>query len=193
MKRWIAVVLALLALDVIAFPYFQRSRGPTGDGWVTLFDGTNLDHWNQIGDANWHLIEGVVQVDNGKGLLVSKDVYGDFQIRVEFLTDPASASSIMIRVADPVLGNGGGFVLRTTPVPADPNLNPVVVLPPDPNYRLSAWHNNDITAKGSTFAVNLDGRSFNVNNTGALASGRIVLQYEGGGIVKFRKVEIRSL
>jgi hypothetical protein len=25
------------------------------DGWVTLFDGKNLDQWDQVGGSNWHI------------------------------------------------------------------------------------------------------------------------------------------
>ena len=47
------------------------ASGQATEGWVTLFDGTRLDHWHQIGDAHWRLEDGVVVADKGSGFLVS--------------------------------------------------------------------------------------------------------------------------
>jgi hypothetical protein len=27
------------------------------DGWITLFDGKDLEQWDQVGQSNWHLAE----------------------------------------------------------------------------------------------------------------------------------------
>src|SRR5205807_1371362 len=70
-------------------------------GWVTLLDGSNLNLWNRIGDANWKLAEGVVQADAGTGFLVSKSSYADFEIRAEFWVDEPANSGIFLRCSDP--------------------------------------------------------------------------------------------
>ena len=55
------------------------------------------------------------------------------------------------------------------------------------------WNTYDITAKGPQFTVVLNGVKTVDGATDAKnPSGRIALQY-GGGVVKFRKVEIRPL
>jgi hypothetical protein len=55
------------------------------------------------------------------------------------------------------------------------------------------WNTYDITAKGSQFFVTLNGeRTVDGAHDNKHASGRIALQY-GGGVVKFRKVQIRPL
>jgi hypothetical protein len=46
------------------------SSGPAGGEtaqWQTLFDGSNLVGWTQVGDANWQLVDGAVQADSGSG------------------------------------------------------------------------------------------------------------------------------
>ena len=101
MKRWSAVTIALLLIGFAAFSYSQQASGQTGAGWVTLFDGKNLDNWNQIGDANWKLADGVVVADKGNGFLVSKNTYTDFQLRAEFWVDDVANSGIFIRCTDP--------------------------------------------------------------------------------------------
>jgi hypothetical protein len=50
------------------------SHGASGQannaaGWITLFDGKNLSAFNMTGDANWQLMDGVVQANKGTGFL----------------------------------------------------------------------------------------------------------------------------
>jgi len=166
-------------------------------GWTTLFDGSSLDNWNQIGNANWRLGEGVVQADQGNGFLVSKNSYGDFQIRSEFWVDSNANSGIFLRCADPQ---------KVTPV----NCYEVNIYDkrPEPSYGTGAivdvakvvpmpkaggqWNIYEITAKGPHLIVTLNGtRTVDVLDN-KLSRGPIALQY-GAGVVKFRKVEIRPL
>ena len=70
MKRWSAATIALLLIGFAAFSTSHRASGQTGAGWVTLFDGKSLDGWNQIGDSNWKVADGVLVADKGNGFLV---------------------------------------------------------------------------------------------------------------------------
>jgi Domain of Unknown Function (DUF1080) len=74
--------------------FFVRRRPP------------NLSNWNQIGDANWKLADGIVAADKGNGFLVSKNSYGDFQLRAEFWVDADANSGIFIRCSDPTKVTG---------------------------------------------------------------------------------------
>jgi hypothetical protein len=70
MKRCSAIATALLLLGLTAFWQSHPASGQADAGWVTLFDGSNLNDWNQIGDANWKIVDGAVQADKGNGFLV---------------------------------------------------------------------------------------------------------------------------
>jgi len=80
---------------------------------------------------------------------------------------------------------------------------------PDPSYGTGAivnvakvnpmpraanqWNTYDITAKGDTFTIVLNGtKTVDGAKDGMHAKGRIALQY-GGGIVKFRRIEVLPL
>ena len=89
MKRVSVVVLALFALSA-----------QTGSGWVTLFNGKDLNSFNQVGTANWQIVDGVVQANMGSGYLVSKESYTDFEIKVEFFAGPKSNSGVYMRCMD---------------------------------------------------------------------------------------------
>src|SRR4051794_20081216 len=52
-------------------------QGKQAAGWTVLFNGTNLDNWTPIGNANWKLANGIVEANSGTGFLVSKNSYKD--------------------------------------------------------------------------------------------------------------------
>ena len=73
MKRLSVMTLGMLVIGLTVSGRSQEMSGQADAGWITLFDGSNLDNWNPIGNANWTLVDGVVQADKGSGHLVSKN------------------------------------------------------------------------------------------------------------------------
>src|SRR3989442_9392772 len=97
-----SLVLASLVTVIVGMSSASTAGARQADaGWITLFDGSNLNQWNTIGDANWKLADGVVQADAGTGFLVSKSSYADFEIRAEFWVDEPANSGIFLRCSDP--------------------------------------------------------------------------------------------
>src|SRR4026207_2191170 len=62
----------------------SMAAGQAGNAWDVLLDGTSLKGWNVVGDANWAVVDKVVQADKGSGFLVTPASYRDFQITLEF-------------------------------------------------------------------------------------------------------------
>jgi hypothetical protein len=210
MKHLSAVSIALLLFGFAAFSHSHQAFGQTGAGWVTLFDGKNLDNWNKIGDANWRLEDGAVVADKGNGFLVSKDTYTDFQIRAEFWVDADANSGIFIRCIDPDKVTGATSyevnIWDTRPEPSYGTGAIVNLAKVDPMPKAGGkWNVYEITAKGSTFTVTLNGqKTVDGAQDAKFASGRIALQHGLGvkddkgvandkGVVKFRKLEIKAL
>ena len=48
MTRWATLAIGFLAF--CSFPVTGPAQAQSGEGWITLFDGKNLDHWQ--GDGN---------------------------------------------------------------------------------------------------------------------------------------------
>jgi hypothetical protein len=204
MKRWSAITLALLVIGFTAFRFSHEAAGQADAGWVALFDGKSLDNWNQIGDANWKLADGVVVADKGNGFLVSKNTYGDFQIRAEFWVDDDANSGIFIRCTDPnKVTAENAYEVNIYDKRPDPSYGTgaivnVAKVSPMPKAG-GKWNVYEIVAKGAKFTVTLNGqRTVDGVEDSKHASGRIALQYGPGvvkdaGIVKFRKVEIKPL
>jgi 3-keto-disaccharide hydrolase len=195
MKRLVAVSFALL---VIAFTHFGCSHlpGRADAGWITLFDGTNLDSWTRVGDANWRLADGVVQADEGIGFLVSKNSYTDFHVRVEFWVDADANSGVFLRMSD-IQNITVSNAYEVNIVDKRPDMYGtgaivnVAKVSPVPQAG-GKWNTYDITAKGAHLTVTFNGiRTVDVHDS-RLASGPIGLQHVAG-LVKFRKVQIRPL
>ncbi len=186
MKRLSVITLALFALSAQA-----------GTGWVTLFDGKNLNNFNQVGTANWQLVDGVVQANSGAGHLVSKESYTDFEIKVEFWSANGGNSGVYMRCLD------GAKITDKTCYEANifdkradqsgrtggiPNYAPpIAIVDAD-----GKWNTYEITIRGPHIVVMLNGVKTVDAKDSTLKSGPIALQYMAGDI-KFRSVQIRRL
>jgi hypothetical protein len=209
MKHWSVASIALLLFGFVAFSHLHQALGQTDAGWVTLFDGKNLDNWNKIGDANWRLEDGAVVADKGDGFLVSKTPYTDFQLRAEFWVDADANSGIFIRCTNPDKIGGASYEVNIWDTRPDPSYGTGAIVnlaKVDPMPRAGGkWNVFEITAKGSTLTVMLNGqKTVDSAQDAKFASGRIALQHGLGvkddkgvvndrGVVKFRKVEIKPL
>jgi hypothetical protein len=209
MKSWTALAGLLLAAVTALWSVQAISQG---GAWVTLFDGKSLDNFNKVGDANWRIEDGSVVADKGNGFLVSKNSYGDFELRAEFWVGPDANSGIFIRCADPekiTATNCYEVNIWDDRPEKDYATGAIVgVAKVDPMPTATGkWNVYEIVAKGSKFTVTLNGKKTvdGVEDTKLkLANGRIALQHGLGnkdaagvvndkGVVKFRKVEIRPL
>jgi hypothetical protein len=178
------------------------SAPPVTTGWETLIDGhTGLNNWISIGGANWRAQEGAIVADNKPGsdaaFLVSHNPYKDFQIRAEFWVTADTNSGVYMRCADvrPLTERtcyeANIFDRRPDPAygtGAIVNLSKVVPMP----KAAGKWNTYDITVKGNRITVLLNGVKTADVEDSRRASGPIALEY-GGGVVKFRKVQVRSL
>ena len=100
MKRASVITIAILILGLAGFQFSMEAVGQAKKadaGWTTLFDGKSLASFNMIGDANWQLMDGVVQANKGTGFLVTKNSYTDFQLKVEFWVDDDANSGVFLR------------------------------------------------------------------------------------------------
>lgn len=175
--------------------------GPAGAEALlqVLFDGTSLDGWTPVGDANWTLADGMVSADRGgMSFLVSRDSFRDFDLRADIWVSPEANSGIFIRCSD-----------RARFTPANAYEVNVFDQRPDPTYGTGAivdiaavspmpkaggrWNVLEVSARGEVFSVVFNGvKTVDGVRDAAHAEGPIALQY-GTGTVKFRRVEIRTI
>src|ERR1043166_9397095 len=95
-RRFVLVGLVFATAAALAY-----ALNASGQGSIVLRDGKSLDNFNKVGDANWRIEDGSAVADRGNGFLVTKESYGDFQLRAEFWVGPDANSGIFIRSTDP--------------------------------------------------------------------------------------------
>lgn len=191
MTRTLIVSLLFSALTFSSGVFAQA-----GGGWRTLLDGTNMNQWTPIGMANWRVVDGAVQADSGMGgFLVSKEMYGDFELRVEVWVTPDANSGVFVRGENPK---------EVTAMNAY-EVN-IYDMRPDQTYRTGGivdvakpmgmvnagnqWNTLEITAKGPRLIVRMNNMPMVDVQDMKHVRGVIALQ-AGTGTVKFRKVDIR--
>jgi hypothetical protein len=206
MKRRAAIASFVLGLAALAYAPQASSEG----AWVPLFDGKSLDDFSKVGDANWRIEDGMIVADKGNGFLVTKTDYKDYEIRAEFWVEADSNSGIFIRCTEPEkIGAETCYEVNIWDTRPDPSYGTgaivnVAKVNPMPHAG-GKWNTFEITAKGSSFTVVLNGhKTVDGAQDAKLANGKIALQHGLGskdaagvandkGVVKFRKVEIKPL
>ena len=193
MTRRFALSLSLFAIAIVLQPLPSLAQG----GWTTLFNGSTLDGWNPIGDANWELADGAVQADSGSGFLVTPESYGDFELTLQYWVDQPANSGIFIRCADPqVVNDRNSYEVNIYDTRADQTYRTGGIVhlaaPASVINSPGQWNTYEIVAQGSRLRVWLNGAEMVDVEDSQFADGPIALQY-GAGVVKFRNVMIRGL
>lgn len=182
----------------VAFALIVVLSGFAGLAAQTPAARFDLKAWNVVGNANWTVVDDVVQADTGTGFLVTPTAYGDFQMTVDIWVNDEANSGVFIRCSNP-----------TTITAANSYEVNIYDKRPDQAYRTGAivdvakpiamvnaggkWTTLEITAKGPKMTVVLNGvTTVRDAEDAKFARGPIALQY-GAGTVKFRNVRIRPL
>jgi hypothetical protein len=179
-----------------------------GGGWTTLIDGDKgLDNFTRTGDANWRAEGDAVVADKAtvNSYLVSKDSYKDFEIRAEFWADKLTNSGVFLRVQDRnKVGANNAYEVNIYDARPGPEYGTAAIVDfakvpvPNPYKAEGKWNTFEITAKGSTITVMLNGQKTVELTNAKLLEGPFALQYglhgkNPGDIIKWRKVQIRPI
>ena len=186
-----APIAALAALFLTGHETFAQNQ-------TTLFDGSSLDGWIASGDANWSLVDGgAVEASSGGGHLVSENSYSDFVLSLEFWVDDPANSGIFIRCADPdEISPNSCYEINIFDQREDQTYRTgSIVFFAAPAVHINAggqWNSYEIRAEGSRLLVTLNGMITVDMEDETYSEGPLTLQY-GGGLVRFRNVQIQTL
>ena len=198
MKRMIAMAAGLFVM-VAALSGCAGNRA--NKGWVTLIDnGSGLENFVRVGDANWREQDGAVMADKGGKIasyLVSKEAYTDFVLYAEFWANDDANSGIFIRLSDlRKIGSDNSYEVNIYDKRPDPSFGTGAIVnfakvSPMPKAG-GKWNSFEITAKGPQLTVKMNGVQTASVSDRSFFYGPFALQY-GSGIVKFRKVQVLPL
>jgi len=192
-----AVVMALFLVGTAGVSRAPASLGQTGAGWTTLFDGKNFNNWTMTGNANWHIADGIAEADVPRGFLVSRQSYGDFELRAEVWARPESNGGILFRITDardPGIENGYELNINDTRKDQAGRTGSIVnVAKPLVKFDSgNIWTTVEITARGPRMTARLNGMLTAEATDSKYARGPVALQ-AAGGLVRYRNVQIREI
>jgi hypothetical protein len=193
MTRTTTLVLGTLLIGLTTFQPATSAQG----AWTTMFDGKSLNGWNIVGDANWEVVDGVIQANKGTGFLVTPAPYTNFQITLDFWVTDDANSGVFIRCEDPKnIGAANAYEVNIFDKRPDQSFRTGgivdVAKPASVVMTGGKWNSFDITARGTKLTVVLNGMKMVDVDDAKHARGPIALQY-GAGTVKFRNVRVRTL
>jgi hypothetical protein len=192
-----AISLITLALLVAVSGHAQAQKQEPASGWVTLLDGTTLNGWNTIGNANWKVADGAIEASSGTGMLVTPVSYSNFELTVEFWVDAPANSGVFLRCSDPTtINQNNAYEVNIYDTRPDQTYATGAIVEvasaTTPQKAGGKWNKFEIRAEGNHLTVVMNGtKTVDVRND-KYARGPIALQY-GAGVVKFRSVKIRTL
>lgn len=188
---------------------------------MVLFNGHDFQGWtkvikNEAGacpDKTWRVEEGVIKCAGTPfGYLRTQQVYADYQLHVEYrwadTTTKAPNSGVFVFTTGPddhflpkaieaqlKSGSAGDWVLlskATLNGVENPGNKSVKRQGQDSEKERGAWNCVDVTVKGNTVDVRVNGVVQNTGKDVYTDAGQICLQSEGGAI-DFRNVYIEPL
>jgi hypothetical protein len=183
-----------LAVGAVLSPARSAAQA---DGWTTLFDGTSLNGWQIVGNANWRVGDGAVTATSGSGFLVSPRPYTNFELSLEVWVDEPANSGVFFRCANPaVIADRNCYEANIYDTRPDQTYRTGgIVHYASPSAQINAggrWNTLLIRAEGMRLIVTMNGMQVVDTTNNLFASGPFALQY-GAGTVRFRNVRVRDL
>ena len=205
---------ALLLTSAIGFSLLSQSVGRP------LFNGKNLDGWQQVGPGSFVVKDGMLKTEGGMGMLwYTREKIGNATIRVVFkLTDKESDSGVFIRIpqkpTEPWMPINHGYEVEIGDWPDDYSCTGVLYTFTKalarPIKPIGEWNTMDITIDGPRTIVYLngvkvtdfkEGQSVPEKHPGSIDpdrrpredSGYIGLQNHPGSEVFFKEVSLQPL
>ena len=97
---------------------------PDAQGWITLFDGKNLDAWQKPAADKWKIVDGIMTWEKGCGSIWTKDKFGDFIVDVEFKCEKGTNSGVFLRSVEGEKNwLQGSFEIQVAAPPGDGKAN----------------------------------------------------------------------
>ncbi|MBI4888756.1 MAG: DUF1080 domain-containing protein [Acidobacteria bacterium] len=192
-----AVLIAFCLAAAISVIPVPAAHGQAGAGWVTLFDGKNLDSFVATGNADWRIADGVLEATKARGFLVSKQSYADFELRGDVWVTTQSNAGFLFRITDPKdPGIENGYELNINDERKDQaGRTGSIVNVAKPLVKFDSggkWTTVEIRAVGPKMTARLNGTLTAEATDAKYARGPVALQ-AAGGLVRYRNVQIREV
>jgi len=195
---FVAIVL-MVGLTVVA-------EAPRKAGWVSLFNGMDLNGWKKNGDEKWIVEKGTILCEstaNKYGYLTTDKTYRDFILRLKFKGEAAGNSGVFVHSRIIGIDPEHGPDIEGMQVEVDPNTGKHtcglyesggrgwVAMPTAEGERAlksGDWNDLEVSLQGAHIITHLNGVKIvdYTDPTPKFTEGVIGLQIHTGGGVKMR-------
>lgn len=189
-------------------PYAKKTKGNDTNQPIKLFNGWSLDGWSIQNGGRFSVEDGIIKLNGGTGWLRSEKTYADFKLVIEFrfLKEKAN-SGIFVRTGPTSKQDKNGWPDNGYQVQCMDTLTgkPLATMIPygappfehdsdlkalKQTYKPAGeWQTFEITAKGETLEVKLNGVLVTIAKSIKNHEGHIGIQGENG-LLEFRKIEL---
>ncbi|REJ87034.1 MAG: DUF1080 domain-containing protein [Planctomycetota bacterium] len=154
-----------LALALLFFPLAATAADtPDDDGFVSLFNGENLDGWTVMGEKDgFQVKDGVIHSDGETGgqWMRSEKMYGDYILKVDWRVSKDGNSGVFIRAEEEGAPWITGYEVQISSARQDEqhctgSLYGYVGVDPRPDESHDTWHTFTITCRGDHITVRCD-------------------------------------
>jgi hypothetical protein len=174
--------------------------------WKPLWDGKSLEGWSPVGGGHWAIEDGAIRgtsasSDPKHGHLFTKEEFGDFAVRLKFLSKQGN-SGLYFRVDESGTLGVRGFQAEIDPTKDVGGLYETEgrgwVVQPKPEdvkkwFKPGAWNDLSVVALGDRVIVQVNGlKSAEIVDPKVRKRGKFALQVHGGQDVdvRFKDIEI---
>lgn len=206
-------LLSTLALTLaMALAGCQSSGSSDEKQPIELFNGNDLTNWTVESNGQFSVANGVIKLNRGTGWLRSNEKFSDYVLTIEFrFMEERANSGIFVRTQETMhedvkgYPNNGyqiqlmdskkehyalGELIEYGAGPFETSFDPKALERAYKPY--GQWHTYEITAKGETLKVVLNGEVITKASGIKNLDGHIGIQGEFG-LVEFRKIEVLEL
>lgn len=159
----------------------------------------NVQEWETQGNARWHFEndELIAESDSGLSYILTKDVYSDFELTLEFFPDSTVNSGVFIACNSKALDAENCHEMNIWDLHPNQDFRTgsivTKVMPYEKVNTLNKWNTYKITLNENNVEVFINNILTAKLENGNLKEGYIALQVAEKGEIKFRNVQLRKL
>lgn len=165
--------------------------------WTTLFNGRDLDGWEEEGEAEWKAIDGKIVTGGGDGVLRTNRTFSGFEFQTYFRTTPHANGGIFYRLEDRGNGQPARYEVQIYNVPTATNPTGSIygIVPADDGgCRSGEWCLMQLISDGAYSRVLINGKTVAEANDLALPdSGAIAIQNHSQGVIEYKGLRVKPL
>lgn len=148
--------------------YLAKVRLPTtsstSQSWTDLLKNGDLEAWNAANDPDaWTIEDGILKGTHGQGLLITKETYADFELKLDFRLPSRGNGGIFLRV-DGLRTSNGGQCLEVQLVDdagqteKTGSIKDLLPKQPTPDIQPNQWYTAFVRCVGSQLTVTINGQ-----------------------------------